>query len=309
MKAIVVFLLIVPLPLLAQTDTTAHHSMIKGLVSYRNELIARNPKAFQRLWQMEQLWKEPDQESVNDFVTNVVFANQLLGMSPVRILKKYLKYEPDFKLTHLLKEETIQAILENGAWMALLINGYLKPNPPFNINSETGLFEELSFYKIKNGMRLAELGAGDGTFSLLLTLAFDSLHVYVNDINPDAVQYSSLSINACKSCRPSNHFYCIQGKKKSTGLESVQLDKIIIRNSFHHFSNQPDMLAAIQQSLMPDGDLYITDPTIQPGKAPDCPKAMKPEEIRAVLSANGFVVLEEKQLKDWGWVMLHCKPQ
>ncbi len=102
MKALVAILLIVPLPLLAQTDTTAHHSMIKGLISYRNELIARNPEAFQRMWQLEQLWNEPDQESVSDFVMNVIFANQLNSRSPERILKKYLKYVP-FYVNHCRK--------------------------------------------------------------------------------------------------------------------------------------------------------------------------------------------------------------
>jgi SAM-dependent methyltransferase len=157
-------------------------------------------------------------------------------------------------------------------------------------------------------MRVAELGAGDGTFSLMLGLAFDSLQVYVNEINPDAVKYSSMSINACESCRPTNQFYHILGRKKSTGLEGVQLDKIIIRNSFHHFSSQPTMLAAIRQSLMPDGDLYITDPTLQPDKKPECDKIMSLEALRAVIEANGFKIIEEKQLKDWSWRMFHCKP-
>ncbi len=282
--------------------------MIKGLVGYRNELIARNPEGFKRLWQMEQLWKVSDKEEVGDFVLNVVFANRIEGMSPERIIKKYLKHEPDFKSIHLLTEATIQTVLENDAWMNLLIHGHLKPNPPFQLDAETALFEELSFYKIRNGMHLAELGAGDGTFSLLLGLAFDSLHVYVNDIDKGAMQYSAWSINECKSLRPSNQYFSVEGKRNSTGLEGVHLDKIIIRNSFHHFSNKPAMLASIRASLLPDGDLYVTDPTIQPGKEHDCKMIMPQEGIRAVLLANGFTIVEEKQLKDWSWVMFHCKP-
>jgi hypothetical protein len=35
---------------------------------------------------------------------------------------------------------------------------------------------------------------------------------------------------------------------------------------------------------------------------------MSLEALRAVIEANGFKIIEEKQLKDWSWRMFHCKP-
>ncbi|MCC6723842.1 MAG: class I SAM-dependent methyltransferase [Saprospiraceae bacterium] len=297
-----------PILLFAQPDTTAHNRIIKGILDYRNELIARNPEGFKQVYRLEEIWKAEDKEEVEEFMSNATHAYHILGYSPKSIIKLVHKHLPDFKLQHLLTEETVLAIVQNDDWMNLLRHGYLKPNPPFQIDSKTGLFEELSFYKIRDGMKIAELGAGDGTFCLLLGLAFDSLTVYVNDVDRNAVKYAASKFEHCESIRASNRYLMVEGKNKSTELEAVKIDKIIIRNSFHHFSHQPEMLASIRASLSPDGDLYITDPTLLQDKKPECDKAMSLEALRAIIEANGFKIVEEKQLKDWSWVMLHCKP-
>ncbi|MBI1225136.1 MAG: methyltransferase [Bacteroidetes bacterium] len=308
MKTLLCLFTAFPFVLSAQSDTSGQRNMIMGLVNYRNELIIRNPVGFKQIYQLDELWKAENGEQASDFVFNVTYAYHILNYSPEKIIKLYQKKVPDFKPTQLLTPEMIQIVAENDDWMSLLNNRILKPSPPFQIENQTTLFEELAFYKIQNGMQVAEIGAGDGSFSLLLGLAFDSLQIYINDLDKDAVQYAASKIDRCKSVKESNQYFTVEGKKKSTALESVHLDKVIIRNSFHHFSHQSEMLASIRQSLLPDGELFITDPVIKEDEIPDCKNAMKLELVRKSIKENGFEILEEKPVKDWNWVMFHCIP-
>jgi hypothetical protein len=133
-------------------------------------------------------------------------------------------------LKHLLSEDTVLTIVQNDEWMSLICDGILKQSQPFQIDPETGFFDELAFYKIKDGMSIAEIGAGDGMFCLLLGLGFDSLAKIINDIDPYAVEYATSKISRCKSIRSGNRYFSVEGKKKSTKLELVQVNKIIIRN-------------------------------------------------------------------------------
>ena len=302
-------LALLPFCLSAQSDTTGQHRLIKGIMEYRNELIVRNPEGFKKLYLLDQLWKEEYKDDVDDLLLAVTLANKTTGISAQNFVDIVLMLAPkSFKLHHLITEDIVQTIIDNDDLAMLLNEGVLKRKAPFPIDPENSLYEELAFYKIANGMRVAEIGAGNGMFSLLVGLAYDSLTVYVNDINLDAVNFTSDRINRCRSIKSSNHYFVEVGSTESTELEEYKVDKVIIRNSFHHFSDKVEMLASIRKSISPNGDLYIFDPTIQPGKKQACPKAMKIKKIRKILSNNGFQIIEEKPIEQWGWVIWHCKP-
>jgi SAM-dependent methyltransferase len=287
-------------------DTTGQHSLIKGLVRYRDEIILRNPAAFNKLWTLDTLWKEQDKEALADFVLHVVYAHEW-GYKPEKITKLFHKEKPDFRLPHLLNMETIQTVVDNHELLGLLNEDIVKPKPPFLFNPYCKLFDELAFYKVRNGMRVAELGAGNGVFSLVLGLAYDSLTVYVNELDQYTAKGAVEKILKCGSIRPNNQFVPVNGKKKSTELEPGSVDKIIIRNSFHHFSHKSEMLASIKESLAPGGDLLIIEPLSvdAPG---ECPVMLTRDELRKVLTENGFRVVEEKMPDYYFWVMLRCQP-
>lgn len=309
MKTRNLFLLILlPVWLSAQNDTTGQHRLIKGIIDYRNELIARNPEGFKKLYLLDELWKEELKDDVDDLLLAATVVNKTKGVSAKDFVNMVLLLTPqDFKIRHLITEDIIQTIIDNDDLAMLLNESILKQKPPFLIDPENSIYQELGFYKVHNGMRVAEIGAGNGMFSLLLGISYDSLDIYINEINSDAINFSFDRINRCKSIRASNHFFATLGTPKSTALEEYKFDKVFIRNSFHHFSKKRKMLASIRQSLAPNGDLYVFDPVVQPGKS-HCPKATTEEETREHLIKNGFTIEEELSVEPWGWKIWHCRP-
>jgi|GEM_PF-6466396 len=314
MKPLLLSLFLIPICLLAQQpDTSGQHRLIRGLVDYRNELIARNPEGFKKLYLLDTLWKVEDKEEVQGLFAAMAYAKKIEGYSAheidgmVQTMSKLSKAKKP-EIVSILNEELIQTIMDNDELALLIGQGIYRQKPPFLIDPNNTLYEELSIYKIQNGMKVAEIGAGDGTFSLMLGIAYDSLGIYVNDIGDNAIEVSWDRLENCHSAQKHNQFVMVQGNKKSTNMEEVRLDKVIIRNSFHHFSKKKQMLASIKKSLLPDGDLYIADPNKQPGVKGICPEALPCGEIRRVLEENGFRIVEERNLKNSDWVMLHCKP-
>jgi SAM-dependent methyltransferase len=146
-------------------------------------------------------------------------------------------------------------------------------------------------------------------FSLVLGLAYEGLHIYVNDYDAFLRSYASEKINFCRSKKPSNQYFFVRGKKKSARLEAEKLDRVIVRNSLHHFSHQAEMLASIRESLAPGGSLYIYDPVLRPDNKANCPLIMEAEALRQAITGNGFDIVEEKENTRSKWLMLHCKPR
>ncbi len=291
-----------------QNNTSPHTQLVTGLVNYRNELIAENSDNFKEISKLDTLWKlgAEHQDEVQAFLGNVIYAHEVALIPPKKMIKKWEKQ--DLPFFYLLSEDNIRIILENKHLIGLLAAGILEADPPFKIASGTWLFKELDFYKIKDRMHVAEIGAGNGVFSLMLGLAYDSLSIYVNDLNYSNVEFAMSKITQCQSKKDGNKYIFVNGKKKATQLENVKLDKIIIRNSFHHFSHRAEMLESIKQSLLPDGNLYIADPFLAPDHSFGCNKVMPLEDIKKALLENGFRIVEEKHNPDWDWVYLHCKP-
>ncbi len=61
------FLLVLPLCLSAQTDTSGQHRLIKGLVDYRHELIARNPEGKMREVLLEKGFQIIEERQLKDW--------------------------------------------------------------------------------------------------------------------------------------------------------------------------------------------------------------------------------------------------
>ena len=309
MKNYLFLFFLAPSILIAQNNLDQNKKFIANLASYRNELIADNFGNYMDIVKLDTLWKMrgTEKESVDEFLGNIIYANEICGVSPEKIIKRWDLY--DLPLPQFLSEENINIVTENNHLLDLLTNSILKPDPPFQISPNSFIFEELSYYEVENGMRIAEIGAGSGVFSLMLGLAYESLDIYVNDLSELSIKYAQDKTDKCNSKNSSNNYHFITGEKKSTSLENVQLDKIFIRNSFHHFSKKDKMLLSIKASLIPDGDLYIFDPILESGQKFGCRHIISKKEIVDHLNKNGFKLIDEKHHIDWGWSIFHCKPK
>lgn len=281
--------------------------MVDGLTKYRNELVERDPSGFQLLQLNKDLWNPSVRNGLDGFLLNIISGGKISGYSPEKMVDKYGERMEGYHVFSLLNVRTIKLVLDNDEWANLMIDDMVNNEPPFYLDTLAEIQQELDFYHIEKGMKVAEIGAGRSVFCLLLGLTYDSLSIYVNDLRDEAVAYNLDEIQQCKSIRPGNKFIGVEGRKKSTKLENMQLDKIIIRNSYHHFSHRPEMLKSLRKSLTAGGDLFIADPTLQPGKQPHCNKTMYADAIRQELMTNGFDVVEERAIDGGSWVVFHCR--
>ncbi|MEZ4934572.1 MAG: hypothetical protein R2788_20900 [Saprospiraceae bacterium] len=106
------------------------------------------------------------------------------------------------------------------------MDGILKADPPFQIEAETHIFEEIKYYGITNNMNIAEIGAGNGVFSLMLGLAYDSLNIYVNELDFFQTNYAKekTTLFNAKQFLPITIFILSMAKGKTQALR-IKMDK------------------------------------------------------------------------------------
>lgn len=147
---------------------------------------------------------------------------------------------------------------------------------------------ELAFYDIRDGHRVGEVGAGyQARFSSIIFDLFDLDMLYVNDIKSSKLADIK---SRYKEDVNLGRIKFIKGRKKSIRMEGKELDKIIIRNSYHHFSKEDDMLQSIKKSLKKGGFVYLAEQIPQLLKEGDkiCPDAVPKDEILREFRRNGF---------------------
>jgi SAM-dependent methyltransferase len=157
------------------------------------------------------------------------------------------------------------------------------------------LREELAFYQLSSGLRMAELGAGDPTFAKQVLSQLRPQQYYLNDIDPAAVQI----------IRDFFHLWPVQvpatpilGESRSTGLEGQDLDVIIIRNALHHFNELPAMLTSIKASLAPEGRLFIKETFFESCYGLCCPDIRPEAELLQALEQAGFELLRRSAIHE-----------
>lgn len=300
MRTLFLWCFLIPNLTFCQKETPSNLRYILPISIYRTELIGDNVDNFKGLKNLIEKWNQlhSDEDDKAQLLLNILYAKRK-GMSFKSIIKKSLKYQPESaSLINELTEEDIEMIASNSHFMDLINAGILEMDFPFKINKATVFFEELKYYDIKNGEKIGEIGAGGGEISTLLLITYEDLELYINELDWQAIDYIKEKLLTTQSIPSSNRAFVIKGKTKSGKLEGKNLDKIIIRNSFHHFSKKEEMLESIKQSMHPDGQLFIKEGVTE-YYAPDakyCAYKMNSSEIKKHLEIAGFELINEFQI-------------
>lgn len=109
---------------------------------------------------------------------------------------------------------------------------------------------------IHPGMRIADIGAGTGLFTVLLAraagpegrvYAVDTAPSFIAGIEERAAEYRVQNIVP------------LVNSQSSTDLEPQSIDLAFVCDTYHHFEDPAAMLESIHQSLVPYGRLIIID--------------------------------------------------
>ncbi|MGH2553735.1 MAG: class I SAM-dependent methyltransferase [Chitinophagaceae bacterium] len=165
-------------------------------------------------------------------------------------------------------------------------------------------FRELEFINFKSGQTVASIGAQCGNWEAAYAATTDSIHFFLEDIdttyfNQRQVAFAWHYYDSIRGKPMTNPYTMVIGNERSTLLPENSFDKIIIKNSFHEFTYQDEMLADIKTKLKRDGILYI-DETVpkREGELHDVCKMpmITQEEMISILSKNGYKYLDGKEI-------------
>lgn len=165
----------------------------------------------------------------------------------------------------------------------------------------------------KAGGSVAEIGAGDGTFSVVAAQRVGPTgHVYSTELDPKKL--AKLEELAQKT----HNITAVKAGQTETNLPAECCDSIFMRRVYHHFTDPQKEDASLFQSLKPGGLLAIID--FQPGEGPGNPQPVKgvpenrgghgmPKQLLVEeLSAAGFqVVSPPSQWRDSDYCAIFVK--
>jgi FkbM family methyltransferase len=159
--------------------------------------------------------------------------------------------------------------------------------------------EILEKCRLKEGMAVADVGAGTGLFTRLFAEAVGKEgRVYAVDIAPKFIEHIE---KTCKEAGLKN----VKGvvcKPDSVGLEDGSVDLVFICDTYHHFEFPNKTMASIHRALRPGGRVVLIDFHRIEGKSSDWVlghvRAGQEVFVKEIESAGFKQVGEEKFLKE-----------
>jgi 2-polyprenyl-3-methyl-5-hydroxy-6-metoxy-1,4-benzoquinol methylase len=126
--------------------------------------------------------------------------------------------------------------------------------------------QEIVLYRIKDGTRLLDVGGSDGKLIIPLAMVCDSLDYSLEDINPQNFFYDAKFLGlAQKIINPAARFtlHQITGTDSAIPINHALFDRIVVRETFHHFDHPEQMVREFYRLLAPAGLLIISEPSNQ----------------------------------------------
>lgn len=136
--------------------------------------------------------------------------------------------------------------------------------------------------ELKAGTHAADVGAGDGEWSVVLSRAVgESGHVYVTEI--DEAELDKIR-ERLRASDPGN-VSVVVGKADDTMLPDSCCDAILLRLVVHHMDDREAMIASLRRSIGRHGLLLVIE------KYPRHDHGIAPEELIEAMSQGGFRVI------------------
>ena len=153
--------------------------------------------------------------------------------------------------------------------------------------------EILRALQIRPGMRIADVGAGTGLYTLLFAKAVGPQgRVYAVDVSESFVA----SIRQRASAEALQNVVPVVNQQTRANLEPTSLDLLFVCDTYHHFEYPQTMLASIREALMPGGVLALIDYRREPGvSAPWILKHVRADRRTVIdeVKQAGFDLIDE----------------
>ncbi|MEI6412100.1 MAG: class I SAM-dependent methyltransferase [Bacteroidota bacterium] len=277
----------------AQTSApeNSRSRLIEGMVSLRDDVM-RNPETdLLGLQEFLQLYGSDCNGYAwffdswfNDVAYNYWYANSKAQINPT----------DSIQLTHQLQHEYSW---KNRYLIDLIFQGILLNKLPYPIAKNGRLFDEFDAYNLHDGMKIAEIGDGTGTISLLIGASYKNTALYINEVDSMLVKLLKDRVKDAKCLNNNDLISVVQGQENSAGLEGKDLDLIFIREAYHHFSDKKQMIKSIKKSLRPGGVVCVYERVLKfYSEDHSCSMHVYRSNIVRPFKRAGFKLIEEKTI-------------
>jgi ubiquinone/menaquinone biosynthesis C-methylase UbiE len=170
-----------------------------------------------------------------------------------------------------------------------------RPERDFEENT-TQLIRNLD---IKSGMTVADIGAGSGYHSRLLSKKVSNGRVYAVDVAPEMIEFLENRIQKEKI----SNIIPILGTEKSVNLPAASTDLMLLVDVYHEFSFPYEMARSMHTALKPNGKLVLVEFRKEDDSVPiKMIHKMSEEQAVKEMKAAGFKL--EKNISNLPWQ--HC---
>jgi cyclopropane fatty-acyl-phospholipid synthase-like methyltransferase len=137
--------------------------------------------------------------------------------------------------------------------------------------------------QLKEGMTVADIGAGTGYFTMRLAKVSPKVAVYAADIEPSMVEY-------LKKRAASEHLMNVVPVLASASGPNLPapVDVALVVDTYHHLPNRAAYFRDLRKSLAPGGRIAIVDFRKDAPEGPPVHFRFTPEQIEAEMAQAGF---------------------
>lgn len=163
----------------------------------------------------------------------------------------------------------------------------------------------LDALNIREGMTVADVGAGVGYFTLRLAKRVtDSGRVLAVDIQPEML--SLLKKNAERE--KLHNIDLLLGTPTNPDLPQGAVDLALLVDVYHEFEYPEEMIRAIRNSLKPDGRLVLVEYRGEDPTVPIKPEhKMTAKQVSAEIEPMGFRLKEKLDFLAWQHILIFTK--
>lgn len=284
----------------AQVDSL-EKLIIEATLEYRNHLLFKNenPKAFEDT--MEKWEKIEPNPTILSSIFYKTFGYLIAYEPNLKTLKKRSKkISRTSKLPNMISETDLQVIKSNIDLISLMFAGYINPEFPNKVQLDTLNIHEIAFIDIQPDEVIADIGSGLGDHILLLSLIYPNNNFVLNEVTyyHEEHLYNKVLRNYDLFLKNDRTIRVVRGNKKDINL-GENVDKIIIRNAFHHFKRKKKMIKSMAEHLNKDGKIIFIEPLKNNNTSiDDCRLKMESHKVLSYIRDSKLVILEEKTINN-----------
>jgi len=169
--------------------------------------------------------------------------------------------------------------------------------PEREVEENTSLL--LKNLNLRPGMHIADIGAGSGYYTRLLSKRIGNGKVYAVDVEPQMISYLNERIKEEKLA----NIVTVQGSETDVSLPPSSIDMMLLVDVYHEFSFPYEMGLSMFNALKPNGKLVLVEFRYEDNNVP-IKSIHKISEAQAIkeLKAVGFRL--EKNINNLPWQ--HC---